>query len=351
MKFSWPGTHCLQPALLLLAIPPLLVVIGGDLLLQGFTPAPIAIKLEGTNFVHGDATARLSLMTSFLLVIGATVAAFAYFVRLLLKVDGGAAGGAIGGFLLMVAIGAIFYDRWSQYEMQEKLSNQVHCAAASLAAAAGQPEPAGVATPATGSAPNPAETRIYPAQSPRDAAGDVLPACVTARHQWLRDKTDVESAFLGAGVPALVFGAILCLSLLPAATSDPATRVELVRRQIRRLNTILYLSAFLLVAGILFARAYYTYPTFALSDAQAGPFLAHAEALITYHAVNHSLLIAAFYLPAASILAARAEEGAADPAVGEARAELMAPMQLVKAAFAIFAPLLAGFLPEMVKLF
>jgi hypothetical protein len=237
----------------------------------------------------------------------------------------------------MITIGFLHYDRNSEYEMQEKLSGQLHCAAATVADA---PKPK-----------LPVRVAAFP------GAGK---SCLANAHAFIRKVTDWQSVALGAAVPALVFGAITCLAFLPFAPGGSATaaeederkaaQVELLNRQIGRLNIVLYLSAALLVAGILFASAYYHYPDFLLSGDAATAFEKHAQALVLYHAVNHSVLIASFYVPAAAILAHRCSCLLTSEANEKAEARFMAPLQLAKSGVAIFAPIAAGLIGDVLTL-
>lgn len=327
----------LAPIHLLMAVLPLAIVIGGDLLLQYFKPAPPLLEVTAGDITHQEGAARIHLMAAFLLVAGAGAAAVAFLARMLARLDVRSMVAVGIGLAVMGAIGFLHYDKNSDYQMQDKVSAQLHCAAARAA-----------------DAPR-LKTVIKLADQP--SAGK---QCESPVHEFIRDVTDWESVALAAAIPALVFGAITCLAMLPLGTASPATaaeadarkaaEVELLNRQIGRLNIILYLSAALLVAGILFAGAYYHYPEFLLGGDTAKAFEKHAQALILYHSINHSLLIASFYVPAAAILAHRCScllTGEANEKLG---AKFLAPLQLAKSGLAIFAPIAAGLIADVITL-
>lgn len=175
-------------------------------------------------------------------------------------------------------------------------------------------------------------------------------ACDSAREDmnWLL-KLNKWGVLLG--LMSLVIGSILCL----AGPADDARwsvsrAVAHYEEQSERLNTYLYLSALLLVTGLLFISAVFRWPTHALLPGTS--YEAHADALTAYYGFSYTIVIAAFYIPVAVILSARvkalkpAKEGAAS-GVPDA---FTGPLQVLKIATAIFSTSLAGIVSGLTSL-
>jgi hypothetical protein len=146
--------------------------------------------------------------------------------------------------------------------------------------------------------------------------------------------------------PGLVLGSISCLAMPARKTVDDC------RRQADRLSNYLYLSAAVLVAGLIFLAAMLRWPGYGLAAPAALAYNAHVDAYVFYWGVTYSILIASFYVPIAVRLAgisgdtAPAADAKNDPR-GETSSHLIATL---KAAAALFAPAIAGLLGGVLKL-
>jgi hypothetical protein len=81
------GALQLSPAHLLIAILPLCIVLGGDLLLQLFVPAPPLLEVIAGDIAHAEGAARLHLMAGFLLVGGSAAAAVAFLASMVARLE------------------------------------------------------------------------------------------------------------------------------------------------------------------------------------------------------------------------------------------------------------------------
>jgi hypothetical protein len=114
----------------------------------------------------------------------------------------------------------------------------------------------------------------------------------------------------GAGIVALAVGAVSCLG-----EGGPGEDEDAVwKRQSERLQLYVYLGTAMLVSGILFIEAWSHWPNFAFALDSAGKsaereaYASHSNALTIYNGVQYSVMLAAFALPAAAALFARAED-------------------------------------------
>lgn len=151
------------------------------------------------------------------------------------------------------------------------------------------------------------------------------------------------------GLTSLVFGSIFCLAG-PLAPDPVDSKKDLphYEEQSERLNTYLYLSALLLVTGLLFISAILHWPTHALLPAAALSFDAHADALTAFYGYIYTIVLASFYIPVAVALSAKVKElkPAAPGAPGVPEA-FKGPLQVLKIAAAIFSPSLVGIVTSL----
>lgn len=342
----WAGDLELPRRYFAFVLLPVLIVVGGDYLMYKFGwPFPSSLKIvPGRNFAHEEGAARLLFLTSFLLVASASAAVTVYCFSLLARYERRSVIAVIAAAAVAMTIVGLYYWFDSKYQMQELVSQAVHCAASA--------------------APNrSADLGIAETVAERLAAWDnSTPLCEADSFVRMRTVVALERGFLLVAVPSAVFAAILCLGVLPgqkpdeavdgAASTDAevAADKQLLKLQIKRLNTVLYLSAFFLVAGVLLASTFLHYPSFALGEPGKEQFERHAQANVLYYAVNYSLLIASFYLPAAAILAGRCTDRMTEEEAEKVESRFMAPLQMVRTGLAIFSPLVAGLLTEVIKL-
>lgn len=162
----------------------------------------------------------------------------------------------------------------------------------------------------------------------------------------LQGMNSVQRYLLALLTPALVLGSISCLAMPPKATAADC------RRQAERLSTYLYLSAAVLVTGLIFLAAMLRWPGYGLTDAAAQSYGAHVDAYVFYWGVTYSILIASYYVPIAvrlagiSGVAAPSADDQDDPGA-ETSAHLIATL---KAVAALFAPAIAGLLGGVLHL-
>ena len=115
------------------------------------------------------------------------------------------------------------------------------------------------------------------------------------------------------------------------------------------LNTCLYLSALLLATSLLFINAFLRWPGFILTDHKEHE--AYVAALVSYYGFTFTLMLAAFYIPIASILAAKVKERARATA-GKSKLPdaFQGPLQILKIVLGLFSTALAGILPAVIDL-
>ena len=116
-------------------------------------------------------------------------------------------------------------------------------------------------------------------------------------YQLLLGMNSIQRYLLALLTPALVLGSISCLAMPPDET------VADCRRQAQRLSTYLYLSAAVLVTGLIFLAAMLRWPGYGLAEAAAKSYNAHVDAYVFYWGVTYSILIASYYVPIAVRLA------------------------------------------------
>lgn len=321
----------LPPRYLLLALVPVLILVLSDALLNRYgwpvAPRPATV-IETPIFAYSESAARIRVLIGFMILVLAALSAVAYTVMLGTKAEP-----PVRWRLLLWAgaltLGALLYFQWpnvvrgswgntTEVQTQQLADQALMCRAAMM----GEPEAVDTITHEPSS-------------------------CKAVHFQELRQLVTWQRWCLAAALIAVVIGSILCLGQRQPNDHDPHE----VQVQVSRLNTVLYLAAFMLVGGLFFLSAFLHYPTFALSKENATLYGEAAKMIVMFYAVSFSLLIASFYLPAAAILNGRWDaaklEGAAKPDQGSGVIETG---QLFRTGAAIIAPLLAGLLTEHVKL-
>jgi hypothetical protein len=128
--------------------------------------------------------------------------------------------------------------------------------------------------------------------------------------------------------------------------SDEQQRAR-YEEQSERLNTYLYLSALLLVTGLLFVSAVFRLPSYALLSVDS--YEAQVKALTAYYGFSYTVVLASFHVPVAMYLSARVKALPAKVAGAKGAAATAAvpnafkgPVQVLKIAAAIFSASLAG---------
>jgi hypothetical protein len=151
------------------------------------------------------------------------------------------------------------------------------------------------------------------------------------------------------GLLSLVLGAIRCLAA--PTTGSEAEKLAFYESASERLNGFLYLAALLLVTGLIFVAAMLRWPTHVLLEPDASAYEAHVNALTGYYGISYSVVIAAFYIPVAAILAERVNELKAGQGTRATLPDAFkGPLQILKIAAALFSTTLAGVLSSLLSL-
>lgn len=356
---------------LALAVAPAAVLVLSDIVLNRYGwPLESETRFVGEFNAHAEAAARFRLVAAFLVFVGAAVAAFVFFVRLLRLLDvPSIVRVGLASIALVACVGAYFY--WlSPQETQEFTDQRIYCAAASAPAKIQLGDPA---------AADPNDLERGPSYLPDN--------CAAERFALLRELISGERLLLVFAIPAVVFGAITALGRRPApaavaaagaadrdasfaageatpaeaasarspdaGSSSPQGPAKRGGTAAHRLNLVLYLSAFLLVGGLLFLSAFLHMPLHFVEPEAATDYRARVHAIVLFYGVSYSLLIAAFYIP----VAVRLEESVAAPAAaaveedgGSAADKPLALHQLLRIAAAIFSPLIVALLGDVINL-
>jgi hypothetical protein len=322
-------------AALSIALLPILVFATTDWFLDAYgrsAPGPPE-KMAGSLDGHAEAAGRIQVLAFFILVMAGALAACLLFVRTLAKYPRQPARRLLLTYISAVAIGGILVWAMNTSETQDYVGANVVCAALS---------PGGV--PITEAQPSATSGPLYP-DAPTRAA-----RCDAPRFRLLRGLLFVERNLLILSIAALALGTISCLAL-PAPDDKPDENKRLLARIVRvqadRLQLHLYLSAALLVMGLLFLGAFLRWPSYIYDPPD--DFLAHANAVILYLGISYSILLASYYVPVALLLSRAARRsGDAEVASQLASRARSEPLNAAKVAGAIFAPalvsILSGFL-------
>ncbi|MGF1549708.1 MAG: hypothetical protein ACFBQW_04150 [Sphingomonadaceae bacterium] len=321
----------LEHTYLALALLPLAVVMLADAMLNSFAfPTGSEATIEKHPSLHADATGRVYMATGFMLLVASTATAAVFFVRKMGRLDRPSLAATIVVIVVSLIVTWAFFAVSNSVQTQELLGQRLFCAAGST--------PGGSINAGTEAAH---ESRAY-------LTGDSVPAnCLSERFKRFRILLEIEKRMLGIAVVAVVFGAIACLARLRGANPDAKALARFHRRQIADLNTILYISAFLLVSGLIFVSAFLHWPHYVIAGDAAARFKAHADALVLFYGVSYSVLIASFYLPVLLLLTARLRASGAD--ISDAGAQGLSFPELMKVGAAIFAPMLTSMLGSVVN--
>jgi hypothetical protein len=197
--------------------------------------------------------------------------------------------------------------------------------------------------------------------------------CGSERFAKMRSLGAWQYSGLVFAFAGLVIGAVCCLATRPAAAtgagdpgaaagasdpgaaagaSDTGSDTEELRHwetQSGWLNTYLYLGALLLGTALMFINAYFRWPAYVLIE-PAG-YHEHSAALLSFYGVVFTVMLAAFYIPVATILAGKVKALKA-AAQGESKLPdaFKGPLQLLKIVLGLFSTALAGALPGIIDL-
>jgi hypothetical protein len=121
---------------------------------------------------------------------------------------------------------------------------------------------------------------------------------------------------------------------------------EEAKRRARTMNEYLYISAAVLVLGLLYLSATLRWPAHALHPLDRAAYLEHVDALVLYWGVVYSLFIVSFYVPIALWMGRNFGSSAV---FGKSEdAALRHPLSLIKLGTTIFAPAIAGLIGNAV---
>jgi hypothetical protein len=347
------GTCILRPpSALLIAVAPLAVYLVSEQLLRSFGLNFGTVReFSFVKFEHHLAeAARLSSLGAFFLIAAAAAAAFAYFVytlRLLRTPSLYLVGGAFVASVVVMSLTVLPKEGPQETAFS---SSALICTALSYGAQTKQPEEAGP----------PPRFRIPDAR--RNGR------CEAAGYTQLRSLLKWNQIAVLLGLASLIFGSICCLAGPDGDEPDPARadagtagpgktasdekaakdRLTHWEEQSDRLNAYLYVSAILLVAGLMFVSAILKWPSFAVASAA---YETHVNALTAYYGFTYTVLLGSFYVPVAVSLSARVRklkpEAASTDKVPEA---FKGPLQLLKIAAALFSTTMVPIVASLLSL-
>ena len=311
---------------------------------------------------HREGAARFRVLGTFFLLICAASAAIGYFLFSVLRLNGssrrvmgGAFAATIATSAIIVWYGTVVAPHGGMVTTQEMMGDALVVQALSQRRennSSSAADPASVRS-AAGTGPSPRARRanagLAMAHIGRiDASSWPPQPPPSSDYPLLRNLINAESGVLLLAIPSLAFGAILCLAWPPPAEPLNAEEEKALRdEQIGRLNTFLYLSALMLVAGLLFLSAFLHWPLFALPSEMKPQYQEHIHAVVLFNGVVYTVLLASYYLPVAGLLARRWRH--VKPSEGES-GEMLDWRGFLKAALAVFAPLVIGLLGEVMKI-
>jgi hypothetical protein len=352
-----------MPALsLLLILPPLAIFIASGVFSAEF--ADPAGHFAQPWFGNGaaEAAGRMKAIAAFMLCAGIEVGVLIIWAGTFRMLDGRSAIRVLAIYLLTVAIGTSFVLWEGAFRGAPYLDQAFACASFDRLKAPDprttSPTPASTTqvprpTPPAAGAPAPAASGA----APQDRFAQVRPenlgavtACRAPQFDTLHLMIRILGVLLLFGMPAVIFGAICCLAT-PSAGSREA-RLEAWTLQTRRLNGFLYLAAVYMISGLLFTNAQLSWIGYSLHPDDLAPYRAYVGSVVLHGGVSNSLIIASYYLPVATWLAAsrptQAKAGAAESA--SAQADAPDPFGALRIAGTILAPALVGFLAELLRL-
>lgn len=323
------GNCTLRPwYVLFIAVTPLLVYLASERLLGSFALNFGAVPEYFTEFDrHRAEAARLGSVGAFFLMAAAAAAAFAYFLYTLRLLEKRSALLVAAVFLATVVTLSVMSPAQSSPHNTAYSGSGLLCAALTY----GDVEK-----------PLPVEKGPPPKVKVSDARVDG--ACPAGAHRQVRSLLAWNQFAVLLGLASLIFGSICCLAGPSGGTPDPMDLPHW-EEQSERLNGYLYLSAILLVTGLMFVAAMLKWPSFALLAPAS--YEAHVNALTAYYGFTYTVLLGSFYVPVAMILSGRVKKLKAAPTSGGKVPEAFkGPLQLLKIAAAIFstslAPIVAG---------
>lgn len=361
----------LDPRHLWIACAPAAIFALGAVLIYHFArPFDAPPEFAGSFDPYKAGAARNSVLAATILFIGACIAAIGYFVSRWVLLDGKSRQWTLLAFFALVGGASFIQEMIPRHTTTDFAGLSIACFAADQSKApAPRLPPAREDRAAAPAQEKAGPVRIY---SNPDCGNDLFK--LMALLAWL------QTAAVFLAFSALVCGAISTLASrprpagagperpsaeggqgLPAGSlpDEVAARIEAAAKQdeadlqhweerSEALNGFLYLGAFLLATSLLFINAYLRWPTFVLAPT---PTLeAYLVSLVAYYGYTFSVMLGAFYIPAALLLSrrvvARKDASAGDPGLPVA---FKGPLQALKIVLAISSTAIAGALPDILK--
>jgi hypothetical protein len=293
---------------------PLAVLLAANVLIGLFgyplSDGPLSSGEDQRLHTQIEASARLKVLSTWLLTAAASVVAVCYFAVGLSRFQRKPALKLLAVASLLGLIGVLLVLRGISEEGHRYVGELRVCAAFGGTAEADPTRPA------------------LPARVPHTVRPQALTPPIHCRSEQMAQLRGFNLALrllLALATAAVVVGAVSCLQAPRAGTGSQA----------ERLTNYLYIAAALMVSGLLFLSALLRWPAVSLSTADAAAYRTHVDAVVLYWGVAYSLLNASWYVPAAAVVKAD---------------KLIGPADLAKKALAVFAPAIAGLLDGVMKL-
>jgi hypothetical protein len=135
-------------------------------------------------------------------------------------------------------------------------------------------------------------------------------------------------------------------ALADAAAAQEEADLQHWEEQSEALNAFLYLGALLLATALLFINAFLRWPTFVL--APSASLEGYLSALVSYYGFTFSVMLGAFYIPAALALSRKVRARTPGTTDGSnVPAAFKGPLQALKIVLAISSSAIAGALPDI----
>lgn len=347
-----------------LTVPPLVVILAAGTLMKHFgvaaTPPGPPAPFWSEAAIHAEAGGRITALATWLVLTAVSLGCIGYFLSNLRIFSHEARRPLITAYVLFGVLGMAIALSASAGPGERAVGETAICGAlrlahpreAQLTCPQSAPERPSACTAAAADERLVRRFRnllrnLFGMQAARDAAKNpcrnVVPEFAT-----LRGLNLAQRLLLPWVSPALVLGAISCLALGGASQRT-------CRSQARRLNNYLYLTATMLVCGMLFLSALLHWPDFGFSGTALEGYREHVGGFLIFWGFAYSLFIAAYYVPVALRLAQCCGgavvlgSGRALPAE-DGPVETLGPLDLLKLAAGLFAPAITGLLGSMMTI-
>jgi len=392
----------IEPSYFLIAFLPAAVLLASVFLLVNFAEPFDVRPMRMAEFsVPAEGAARISVLAAFMIVIGAAGAAIALFLFLLrglswtdwllagvtfvalavgaeVSTEGYVRSAEVYAGRTLFCIASVYSPDDSTQARAEELKS-LRDAQGGRTGAAGPGASPGQAAGIAVERLRFAKSCSHPAMAREDFRG------FARRHGLERfisahNLADLQYALIVLAFSGLVVGAICCLAnprgrgsaggadgetrkdgdvkgtdgagiIAELGNAAEAERPDLAHWELQstRLNTCLYLGALLLGSSLLFIGAFLRWPQYALID--PAPYADHVNAMLAYYGSTFSVMLTAFYMPAAAILSLKVGASSRDKA-GETKLPeaFQGPLQILKIVIGLGATTFAGALPQIIDM-